>query len=250
MKRRTVVALLLATALGALTAPAAGAKLPVGEADGVRIIRAKGAIVVVFTPQAAKLYRRVAGKRVSVFCTEVTEDGYNSGGATQRAPKRRRPIRTGDLTRGLDYCRVSLPPRTIRDGDSLEHRGRRVIVSIPLTQKGAVLLDEEKSARELFSLLLAAGFAAEKLHLDGAPTTAQFLDFVAGLNGGVVPKTLVGLATPADTPPAGSIGYYSDGAERTAVATLSASGRRLFIENEPDGVLRTNLAQYIFGNLP
>ena len=72
MKRRTVVALLLATALAGLTAPAAGAKLPVGEADGVRIIRVKGAIVVVFTPQAAKLYRRIAGRQVSVFCTEAS----------------------------------------------------------------------------------------------------------------------------------------------------------------------------------
>lgn len=250
MKRRTVVALLLATALAGLTAPAAGAKLPVGEADGVRIIRVKGAIVVVFTPQAAKLYRRIAGKRVSVFCTEVLEDGYGSGGATQRAPARRRPIRTGDATRGLDYCRVSLPPRTIRRNGGTTRHGRRVIVSIPLTQKGAVLLDEEKGARDLFSLSIYATLAAEKLHLDGAPTTAQLLDFVAGLNGGVVPKTLVGLATPADTPPAGSIGYYGDGAERTAFVTLSTSGRRLFIETEPDDVLRTNLAQYIFGSLP
>jgi hypothetical protein len=31
------------------------------------------------------------------------------------------------------------------------------------------------------------------------------------------------------------------------VATVSASGRRLFIENEPDGVVRTNVAGYIFG---
>ena len=131
MKRRTVVALLLATALAGLTAPAAGAKLPVGEADGVRIIRVKGAIVVVFTPQAAKLSRRIAGKRVSVFCTEVLEDGYGSGGATQRAPARRRPIRTGDATRGLDYCRVSLPPRTIRRNGGTTRHGRRVIVSIP-----------------------------------------------------------------------------------------------------------------------
>ena len=58
------------------------------------------------------------------------------------------------------------------------------------------------------------------------------------------------MVTPADTPPAGSIGYYGDGAERTAVVTLSTSGRRLFIETEPDDVLRTNLAQYIFGSLP
>ena len=238
MKRRTVVALLLATALGALLAPAAGAKLPVGEAEGVRIIRVKGAIVVVFTPQAAKLYRRVAGRRVSVFCTEVTEDGSNSGGVTQRAPKRRRPIRTGDLTRGLDYCRVSL------------RGGRRVIVSIPLTQKGAVLLDEEKNARDLMILSIFAGVAADKLHVDGAPTTAQLLAFMADLPGDVFEKTVVGLATPADTPPAGSIGYYGDGAERLAVVTLSASGRRLFIENEADDVLRTNLAQHIFGSLP
>ena len=238
MKRRTVVALLLATALAGLTAPAAGAKLPVGEADGVRIIRVKGAIVVVFTPRAAKLYRRVAGKPVSVLCTEVTEGGYNSGGATQRAPKRRRPIRTGDLTVGLDYCRVSL------------RGGRRVIVSIPLTQKGAVLLDEEKHARDLINLSIFATIAAEQLHLDGVPTTAQFLDFAAGLKGGVISKTLVGLASPADTPPAGTLGYYGDGAERTAVVTLSASGRRLFIESEPDDVLRTNLAKFIFGSLP
>jgi hypothetical protein len=250
MKRRTVVALVLATALAGLIAPAASAKLPVGEADGVRIIRVKGAIVVVFTPQAAKLYRRIAGRQVSVFCTEAVDQGYHSGGVTQRAPKRRRPIRTGDLTRGLDYCRVSLPPRTIRRDGGRERRGREVIVSIPLTQKGAVLLDEEKGARDLLNLSIFASLAAEELHLDSAPTTAQFLDFIARHNGGVVPKTLVGLATPADTPPAGSIGYYGDGAERTAFVTLSTSGRRLFIETEPDDVLRTNLAQFIFGSLP
>ena len=250
MKRRTVVALLLATALAGLTAPAAGAKLPVGEADGVRIIRVKGAIVVVFTPQAAKLYRRIAGKRVSVFCTEVLEDGYGSGGVTQRAPTappadphRRRHPRPRLLPRI-----ASAAHHPSQWGDHAH--GRRVIVSIPLTQKGAVLLDEEKGARDLFSLSIFATLAAEKLHLDGAPTTAQLLDFIAGLNGGVVPKTLVGLATPADTPPAGSIGYYGDGAERTAFVTLSTSGRRLFIETEPDDVLRTNLAQYIFGSLP
>jgi hypothetical protein len=31
------------------------------------------------------------------------------------------------------------------------------------------------------------------------------------------------------------------------VATVSTSGRRLFIEYEPDGVIRTNVAGYIYG---
>jgi hypothetical protein len=62
----TVAVVLLAMA------PAAGAEtvqLPVGEANGVRIVRdQRGAIVVVFEPSAARLWRRVAGRRVSVFC--------------------------------------------------------------------------------------------------------------------------------------------------------------------------------------
>ena len=91
MKRRAVVALLLATALGALTAPAAGAKLPVGEADGVRIIRVKGAIVVVFTPQAAKLLRHVTGEQVSVYCTEVVETRDTTPAARPGGHPRHRP---------------------------------------------------------------------------------------------------------------------------------------------------------------
>ena len=49
------------------------------------------------------------------------------------------------------------------------------------------------------------------------------------------------LASPADTPPPGRIGYYSDGALHVAVVIVSGSGRRLFIELEPDDVLHTNV---------
>jgi hypothetical protein len=65
-------ALGLITMLFLVAAPSAAAQLPVGEADGVRIFRDRqGAIVVKFTPRAAKLWRRVAGRRVSVFCTDL-----------------------------------------------------------------------------------------------------------------------------------------------------------------------------------
>ena len=45
------------------------------------------------------------------------------------------------------------------------------------------------------------------------------------------------------------MGYYSDGGERAAAVIVSASGRRLFIEYQADGVLRTNVADYIYGEL-
>ena len=55
----------------------------------------------------------------------------------------------------------------------------------------------------------------------------------------------VELVDPTDTPPAGSLGYYSDGHEHVAAAMLSASGRRLFLEYDGDAV-STNVQPYIF----
>jgi hypothetical protein len=51
----------------------------VGEDDGVRIVRERGAIVVVFTASAKKLWRRVAGRRVRVYCTEFLGTGPPRG---------------------------------------------------------------------------------------------------------------------------------------------------------------------------
>jgi hypothetical protein len=232
----------LAGAVSLALVPQAGAQLPVGEAEGVRIVRERGAIVVVFTQRAARLYRRIAGKRVSVHCTEFTGDGAASGGITLRAPKRRRPLRTGDQTRGMDYCRVWLEPRTVRRNGLRHRRSREVIVSIPLTQRGAVFLDEEEKAHSLQGLLFIVGL--EERNGDDWPTPAQLLGSRIGRRLG---SRLVALENPTDTPAAGTIGYYSDGQQHVVVATISASARRLFIEYEPDGVLRTNLAGYIFG---
>lgn len=235
----------LAGAVMLVLAPQAGAQLAVGEADGVRIVRERGAIVVVFTQRAAPLYRRVAGKRVSVLCSEFVENGVHSGGITLRAPKRRRPLRTGDLTRGLDYCRVWLAARTVRRNGVRQTRPREVIVSIPLTQRGAVFLDEQEKALELQGLLLLAGLLAEERNSSNWPTAADLLESPIGRRLG---PRLVPLGSPADTPAAGVIGYYSDGQQHAAAVTVSASGRRLFVEWEAD-VLHTNVAGYIYGEL-
>ena len=150
---RTGVAALIVLVAVALVPSAAAAQLPVGEADGVRIVRERGAIVVVFTQRAERLWRRVAGRVVSVYCWErgePDENGFLSvsgGGSSLRAPKRGRRLRTGDGTRGMDYCRVWRAPRWVRRGRERVRLGRRLIVSIPLTQKGAVYLDEQSKAR-------------------------------------------------------------------------------------------------------
>ena len=60
--------------------------------------------------------------------------------------------------------------------------------------------------------------------------------------------SVVSLGTPSDTPPAGSIGYYSDGAQHVAAVVLSASGRRLFVEADVDHVIRTNVLEYLYGD--
>jgi hypothetical protein len=221
--------------LGLPAAAGAQTQLPVGEAEGVRIVRERGAIVVVFTPQAKKLWRRVAGRRVSVLCTEFLDDGTAGGGTTMRAPKGGRKIRTGDLTRGMDYCNVSLEPR--RRGRSSE-----LIVSVPLTQRGAVFVDEREQVRLLMGILFLAGHLAEKRNLPGAVTAEQLLARWPRLDGHVVP-----LGGPTETPPPKSVGYWSDGAQHLAVVTLSTLGRRLFIEYEGD-VLHTNVADYIYGD--
>jgi hypothetical protein len=197
----TVAALVLALA------PSAGAEtvqLPVGEAQGVRIVRERGAIVVVFTARAARLWRRVAGKRVSVFCEERSgpdEDGFvtvEEGGTTFRAPRRGRRLGTGDLTRGMDICRVWLEARTLRRNGMRQRYGRELIVAIPLTQEGAVRLDERARTYALFALLEIAAHRGS--NVDGFPTSADLVALVP-----VLPRpirlSVVALPTPADTPP-------------------------------------------------
>jgi len=233
-----------------LVLPSVGAAqtpIPVGETDGVRIVRERGALVVVFTRQAERLRRKVAGKLVRVLCTELTAGGSYGGGITQRAPKRGRRIETGDRTRGMDYCRVWLAARTVTRRGERQRRGREHIVSIPLTQKGAVFLDEQFKALNLTVLLTVSELLAETRNRDGFLSTAQLLQAVRNARPRP-PFAVVALGAPSDSPPAGAVGYYSDGAQHAAAVVLSASGKRLFLEHNGD-VLHTNIAKYIFGGL-
>ncbi len=88
----------LITAVFLIAAPGVGAQLPVGEADGVRVFKERGRIVVKFTPRADKLWRRVAGRRVILFCADLPADSSDrdptyTGEADFRASRRGRTLR-------------------------------------------------------------------------------------------------------------------------------------------------------------
>jgi len=233
----------IAVALVILLAPAtAHAQLPVGEADGVRVAREHRGIVVTFTADAAKLYKRIAGKKMLVSCSRILEEGAQTNENGLVAPRQRGKLVTGDRSRGYDYCRVWLAPRKVTIRGERLRLPRQLIVSVPLTQQGAVFLDEETKTFTMLAVGVVAGIVEERQKLPGHPTYDQLVAKYPKLA-----RRVVGLAAPGDTPPAGKIGYYSDGAEHIALVTLSESGRRLFIEEAADDVFSTNVAEYVFG---
>ncbi len=239
----------------ALAAPgsAAADSLPVGKADGVRVERQKGLMVIVFSKRAAPLYKRIAGKRIVVDCVGMPKDTGNGTRSSRRktvmrAAKRRQPLHTADGL-GRDYCSVLLPARKVVRGDTTTRYPRRLIVAIPITQAGAVHLDEEEKAFNLQSLLLFAdreGRPGENGYL----TPTQLLEETDGLLWRTSSRDrrlrIVTLASPGATPPVGAIGYYSDGGQHAATVIVSVAGRRLFLELAPDDVLHTNIVEYVF----
>ena len=106
-----------------------------------------------------------------------------------------RRLRTGDATRRIDYCRVWLSRHTVRRHGERQRVGRRLIVSIPLSQKGAVFLDEEGKVYSLFGVEALAGAVKERQKLDGLPTYAQLVAEFPKIE-----TNVVALAAPGDAP--------------------------------------------------
>jgi hypothetical protein len=230
--------LLLTIVLALAAAPAqAQDGLPVGKSHGVRAERSHGSLVLVFSPRAAKLRKRINSPYAWIECAQLGDGpftGVHSGNLD--VPRRGRRVGTGFGVRAEDYCRIFL--RAHRAGR--RHVPRRVLFSISLTKAGAVYLDEEAKTIELQQVALIAGFVQEKSKRPGAVTYAQLIRAFPRLK-----RVVVQLAAPGDSPPRRKVGYFSDGAEHTVLAILSGLGRRLFIEQSADGVLTTNVAEHL-----
>lgn len=236
--------LLIATSL-ALLAPAGAtaqspADLPVGQAHGVRLVHDHGSLVLVFSHRAAKLRDRFNSTYAWMECTEVGEVFSGSCGGNLDVPPRGRRFSTGFGMRGADFCRFFLRAHTVKRHGHRVRVPRRTLVSIPLTQSGAVYLDEESHAAAMFELVLIASLTKVDQKLPGYPTYAQLIQKVPKLA-----KVVLELAAPGDSPPPNRIGYYSDGQEHIAVVTLSTPGKRLFLEESAGDVLSTNVAAYL-----
>ena len=226
--------------------------LPVGQSKGVEAKRVHGQITLTFTKRAERLRRRLAGRDVIVTCTNVPRDRgirggtRTTGGDTDvRIPAKRRSVRTGEASKPLDYCRISLPARKITRKGRTRKLPRQLLVSIPLTQAGAVRLDEESKAASIAGALIVVQLLAEKQKLNTWPTPAAVLAYLQKLSQKGA-RGFAPLANAAATPPAGKVGYWSDGGQNAAFVILSRAGRRLFLELGADHVLRTNLTEYLF----
>jgi hypothetical protein len=227
------------------TAQAQTPDLPVGEARGVRLVRADGgALVLIFSDRSAKLRERINSRYAWLSCTDLGDRFFASGaGGNLDVAGRGRRVATGFDPGPADFCRFFLKAHTVKRDGGRHRVARRILFSIPLTQRGAVYLDEESKTLRMFRITLFASFLAYDRKLPGHPTYAQLVQEHPKLA-----KVVVQLPGPADAPPPKLIGYYSDGREHIAVAILSASGKRLFIEHSAGDVLHTNVAAHLFGD--
>jgi hypothetical protein len=177
-----------------------------------------------FSPAA---FRKLAGKRVVIACTEMGEDEgpgiYSEGIGSEafRMPKRRRVVRRY-VGPNNDYC-------------TLRRKGRNII-TFATSDRGAIVVDEQYGTSTLMTMLLVAVGDAQRYRTADELAAATAFPFTP-------------LAAPADTPPAGSVGYYSDGNLHAAAVILSAAGRRLYLEVDADDVLRTNVSRYLFNDI-
>jgi hypothetical protein len=239
---RRLAGVVLALVLVAPAAASAQTELPVGEAHGVRMEVVHGGLVLTFTKPATKLFKRIAGREILVSCTTFGEEFDSVGGGNVDVPLHRRRFATGDEARDAAFCRLWLPPRTVKRHKMRVRFGRTLLVSVPLTQAGAVYLDEEAKTFSMLRIEFLVDAVKDKLKLSGYPTYDQIVQRVPQ-----APTVMAELTAPGDSPPPGKVGYYSDGNEHVTFARMSRSGRRLFIDYAADEVLTTNVAQYLFG---
>jgi hypothetical protein len=220
MPSRSALLIALLTLIGASAAPVAAAATPVvGPADGVQATRSGLALTVRFTGDS--------GKRAGVIGDQLIAQCARHPGPAALA------FEAGDgtvvTTPGTVAADGTLQLRFEHDvpADSCELASTSsfaTVARVTLTPAGDAWVDETIRATAMHALL-------DRAHGSGGYRP------LAALGSG-----LVALDGPGGTPEPGQTGYWTDGAH-AAVATVSAAGRRLALEDRGNGVLRTNVLQ-------
>lgn len=197
--------------------------------DGVRGRFSGKRLTVRFTGRSAAAVHKVAGRRVLVSCTLRPPRalfGGTLGSPSSHTGVVRVPRHGSSLTitlRGTgDFC-------TIVDDAKL-------VASVLATTTGRRWWADIQAVNLLDRL--PDSFAAPGGQAYLAPTA-----IVAAHKG------LTAMAGPDATPPPGRVGVWTDGARHAAVTIKSASGRRLVMADEGEGMLRSNVFVELLGSL-
>jgi hypothetical protein len=242
----------LALALAALTlaAPTAGAAvsdryLPIYDGgDGLTVSNGRqGQRYLHFSAKAAKIYRRIGGRKAFIACGQVavpstggppTSGGYGATGYSLPRTRTRVTLDDGLNKRPPDVCtiataRVKSDGRCIPNGTD-DPRCVRVIVA--LTDVAGAYLDARARAIDLWLVKDSLGIASYE------PSPIAAIERIVG-------RDVVALTTPDDVPPPGKVGVFLQG-DNYALATLLQDGRRQFVRFE-NPVYSTNVYEFIRG---
>jgi hypothetical protein len=204
------------------------------EVRGVRAANApSGGVTITFTARAATLYRRVAGRRTIVTCQAVTSSGALLLPLDRAdelfddtvASRSRRPLRLRG-SGAYDVCELTVLRRGAKAAVSL---------TLPLTDAGAAYLEARRLGERMVAVLV---FTASLGRAGAYPAASAVAE--------EVPRLAV-LAAPGDSPPAGRVGLYSDGAGHVTVVGLTTAGARLFIDANA-GVLTSNVPEVVLAH--
>jgi hypothetical protein len=230
---------------------AAASPLPtLGPADGVSAARAATKITLRFTGAAGQAIAGYAGRRLQVECAPAATTGLLLGADDKSSwtignPIAPKPDGAGgftltlsldDNTPPLDLCTVLRPAlqRTVRRvGPFVEQAGdeRPALARVPLTPVGTTWIAD-------FAHVIALGRVERALPPVVGHRYPAIADVVARVPG------VVALAGPDASPPAGTVGYWSDGGEHVVIATTADDGRRLFLQDLGGGLGQTNLRSF------
>jgi hypothetical protein len=233
MWRWSAILAVLCALVGAGDAQAA--TLPVGHAKGVSVRVSRHAVEFRFTKAIDLTVAAILRpkRQVELSCTTLgplaIDGGRTSSRITQRVkvPAHRTPLRLPTGTRQHpSFCTLRLVSTHLD------------IVDIPVTEDGAAYIDERHTLYGLRNAAFTASSDAQDAHSAMFETADQYISKYAQ------DGDMVALATPDATPPAGTLGIFSDGAHHFAAVALSTLGRRMFYDINGD-VLTTNGTPYL-----
>jgi hypothetical protein len=235
----SVLALLAAAAPAGADTASSNAPYPAFPENGLRIVGDRHGAILRFTGAAAKVGRFWRGKELQVTCDTVVWRQLRSGGIAEGwagGPAfNGRSLRIGVPEKGMDYCIVRHPGS--RGG------GSQLVGVVAVSAAGRAWVTDLQA-----SVILLTMPDPESTPPGRVPTIDEMLaentTYTTPAGKPLPEPFVVALAGPDATPPAGKVGFWSDGRQHAVWAVLSPTGRRLFIEREPDDVVRSNLVGF------